>query len=363
MRSALSVVAGARRPGSGLRRTLGFVLAAALGASSFGCQTVKYVSQAAKGQEDFILKAQDIDLLLAEERLPPKEKALLGQVHAIKAFGEEKGLRPTKNYQKYVRLHRNAAVWIVSASDPLRFRSRLWKFPIIGSITYVGWFDRKEADKFGDELRAQHLDVDVRPAGAYSTLGWFEDPVLSSMIPEGPEATGALADVISHESLHATYYLPGQSRLNESVANFVGQKLAQAYLIKTKGENSRELLAYQAMDRRGVERRKMFGDAYAALDALYKSNLPDEEKLAKKAEIIADLQKRSRMSRPINNATLIQSKTYNSGQEELERLLGACEGSFPRMIRTLERLKAEKLQPQESDVGKLIAQLGSDCAP
>jgi predicted aminopeptidase len=117
------------------------------------------------------------------------------------------------------------------------------------------------------------------------------------------------------------------------------------------------------MDRRGVERRKMFGDAYAALDALYKSNLPDEEKLAKKAEIIADLQKRSRMSRPINNATLIQSKTYNSGQEELERLLGACEGSFPRMIRTLERLKAEKLQPQESDVGKLIAQLGSDCAP
>src|SRR6185312_14274837 len=111
-----------------------------------------------------------------------------------------------------------------------RFRSKTWWFPIVGRVPYLGWFDRDDAHDFADELHREGWDSDVGAADAYSTLGWFDDPVLSTMIAGGDEAVGELVNVILHESVHATLYVDGQTRFNESLAEFVAGKLTTVYL-------------------------------------------------------------------------------------------------------------------------------------
>src|SRR5262249_11201798 len=159
-----------------------------------------------------------------------------------------------------------------------------------------------------------NLDVDLRGASAYSTLGWFRDPVLSTMIPEGEEATGDVVNVVLHESVHATYYVRGQAYLNESVANFVADRLTPAHMRASRGAESAELKAWERAEAESNARGALLHGAYDDLSKLYSSVLPDEQKLARKREILGAL--KPRFTREINNATLIQFQTYNVGVRE-----------------------------------------------
>lgn len=332
---------------------------------SSGCFTSRYLTQAAAGQERLNGKGIEIQEVVDNGYLDKRTRELLAHVPRIKAFGERHGLKRTKNYERYLYVGHTAVVWVVSACDPLRFRPKTWKFPIVGSISYTGWFDRNDAKEYAAELSQKGWDVDVRPSPAYSTLGWFDDPVLSTMIAPGEEALGDLADVILHETLHATYYVPGQSTLNESVASFVGDTLAVRYLDEVAGPDSKEKAKFLALRSKGEARGKKMKAAYAELSALYASNLSKAEKLEKKKEIFTRLQTEAQIRRPLSNASLIQYKTYGSGRDEMEALLRSCDGDMPRVIRTLERLRpiAKEAKPH-SDPGALLRPLlEGGCAP
>lgn len=304
--------------------------------SSAGCLPVRYVTQAAAGQEDLNRRGIAIREIVEGGHLDRRTRNLLAQVAPIKAFGERYGLKRTDSYERYVWIDRPAVVWVVSACDPLAFRPRAWRFPIVGSITYTGWFDRKEAKSYADDLARGGWDVDLRPSQAYSTLGWFDDPILSTMIGDGDEALGDLADVILHETLHATFYVPNQSTLNESVASFFGDALAARYLDEVRGPDAPEKLAFVTARARGELRGQAMKEAYAELAALYASSVPRAEKLAAKERITGALRAKLRLRRPVTNATLIQYKTYGSGKAELGALFRACDESFPRLLRALE---------------------------
>jgi predicted aminopeptidase len=323
-----------------------------------GCMSgasLHYITQAAAGQEKLNGRGIEISDVIEHGYLDKRTRDLLSAVPAIKAFGEKHGLRPTKNYERYLWIGRPAVMWVVSACDPLRFRPKTWTFPVIGSITYTGWFDRKEADAYAKELAAKGWDVDVRGSQAYSTLGWFTDPILSTMLSGGDDALGDLADVVLHESLHATFYVPGQSTLNESMASFVGDKLAEQYLAEAKGPDSIDQSRFIDLRVKGEARGKRMKEAYAALEALYASTLSREEKLAEKKKITDRLRADLKIQRPVTNATLIQYKTYGSGREEMAELLDKCGGDFPRMLRALERVRplAQKSKPH-TDPGLLL---------
>lgn len=325
---------------------------------------LRYVTQAAAGQERLNGRGTDIAEIVEQGYLDRHTRDLLAEVPRIKAFGERHGLARTKNYERYLYVGHEAVVWVVSACHPLRFRPKTWSFPVVGSITYTGWFDRAEAASYARDLRQQGWDVDVRPSGAYSTLGWFDDPVLSTMISREEGALGDLADVILHETLHATYYLPGQSTLNESVASFVGDTLALRYLDERLGPSSAEAAAFLAGRARGAARGKMMKAAHAELAALYDSPLPREVKLAKKAEIIDRLREETGTRRRLNNASLIQYKTYGSGRDEMEALLASCGGDMKRLLGALESLRAQvALARPHGDPATLLAPLLASGCP
>jgi len=328
------------------------------------CFEAGYVVQAGQGQLDIVCSTRDLERAARDEEIDSWKRALLVEVPGIKSFAEKTGLVPTPNYEDYVELPRPVAVYVVSASHPLRFEGKTWSFPIVGSVPYLGYFERSLAYELANEMRQAGWDVDVRGARAYSTLGWFDDPVLSSMLEEGPSGPGELANTVLHESLHATVYIPSQSSFNESVAAYVGDVLAARWLTQRFGEGSPELLVYQQdlIDAEG--RTKRLHEVYEELDALYKSKQPAAVVRIKKARMLRALHDELDMARMPTNATLIGFKTYESGHEELAALLAACGGEMGRFVRAVAKAEASLFdEPQQDDVAKVLAKLASRGCP
>lgn len=311
--------------------------------------------QAARGQMSMIQHARPLAEVTADEKTPPRIRALLSEIPAMKKYGEARGIKPTTNYREYVKLDRPAASWVVSACEKLRFKSKEWSFPFVGAFPYLGWFDLDGAKAQVEELRAEGWDVDLRGAGAFSTLGWFRDPVVSSMIADGEQALGDLVNVILHESVHATVYVYGQAYFNESLASFVADRLTYDYLAATRGRESTEYRAYADAEKRGDERRRKMHEAYLELDRIYASSASDTDKLARKTEILARLSKEVSAKREINNATLVQYKTYATGGVEFEGVLRACAGDWARFLARLGRVKeSEFARSQQSELKPLL---------
>jgi predicted aminopeptidase len=299
--------------------------------------------------------------VLQDERTPPRIRRLLAAIEPVKAFGEKRGgLKPTRNYTEYVGLDRKAAVWVVSACEPLRFKSKEWGFPVVGHFPYLGWFDLEDARRFAQELKQEGWDVDLRGARAYSTLGWFRDAVLSTMIPDGPEALGELVNVVLHESTHATLYLNGQAPFNESIASFVADQLTLEYLEAQGEAAAAERKAYADAEKASEERARKLHAAYGKLAELYASARPDEEKRAEKERVLAELRKELGATREITNATLVQFKTYNTGQEEFRRIFAACGSDWGRFWRAMGRIRGEDFaHSQQEDLPALLGPLAA----
>lgn len=337
---------------------LGLVIGAIVMLSLTGCLQVRYGAQAAYGELELLSQARPLDQALRDSSLSERVRRLLAEVPAVKRWAAQHGLTATSNYESFVQLDRRAVVWVVSACDPLRFRSETWWFPIVGRVPYLGWFERAAADRFAESLRRRGLDVDVRGARAFSTLGWFSDPLLSSMIPRGREALGELVDVVLHESLHATIYVKGQTHFNESLASFVAEHLAIDYLVETRGAAAAETTAYHAAQAAQAARGRALEAAYGQLKELYRSPRSDAEKRTEKMRILSALQDQLALGRPINNATLQQFRAYGSGRAELEALLGACTGNWSCFFRAVGSVRPSAFtETNQADLSPVLEPL------
>ena len=342
--------------GGGTARWLG---AAGLAvASSSGCFHIDYLAQAAYGQDEIAFLATPIEEVVNNPAVPQRTRKLLSLIEDVKAFGEAHALEPTNNYTEFVQLDRPVVVYVVSASEPLKFQSVTWSFPIVGSVPYLGWFNRRDAKRQAQKLREQGFDVDERGASAYSTLGWFADPVLSTMIRKDEGAVGDMINVVLHESVHATHYVSGQTFFNESLADYVADTLTLEYLRDRLQADRWTLLAFQQSQHRGAVRAKRFHQAYKRLETLYASDLPDEEKLATKARIVTKLRIDMGFWRPINNATLAQSRQYHGGTPEFDKLLSACQGDWPKFFEAVKTIDEDSFsKPQQEDVSEPVMKL------
>ncbi len=293
-----------------------------------------YLWQAMRGQLALWNRARPLSEVVADERISPRIRSLLGRVPEVKAFGEKKGLKPTSNYQEFVALDRPAVVWVVSAAPEFSFEPMKWSFPVAGEFSYLGFFSRERADAYASQLRSLGgWDVDVRGASAYSTLGWFRDPVLSTMISDGEEAWGELVELVLHESVHATVFVPNQSEFNESLAQFSGEQLAREFFLEKRGGSSEDssMRAYLNSLELGKSREKRLRTLVESLRTLYSQVVTQNSELrSKKLELIQSARQELGWKRELNNATLVQFETYGSKRWDFSELLRKdCRGDWP----------------------------------
>jgi predicted aminopeptidase len=324
-----------------------------------GCSTLSYVAQAAGGQWELAGAARPIPEVIEDPDTPPRTRQLLSDVESVRYFAWQNGLNVRGNYEKYVELDREYPIWFVNASQPLAFRARLFSFPIIGSFPGLAWFDKENAERFRDRLGAQGYDVNMRGVSAFSTGGWFDDPIVWSMLSDSPGAFASLVNTVMHESLHATVLIKDQQYYNESLAAFVGDTMSAHYLQTRSGQlMPDELRAYLDARRMGQLRAQRLNQVYRELDAVYTSRISDAEKYAKKGQIIDQLVKDLRLTKRPNNATLIGFKLYQVGKDDFSELFAACGYSWRRFLTAASSLESEDFgEPQRAEFGPVVAAL------
>jgi predicted aminopeptidase len=342
-----------------VRFCLSFFLLAWLSVPLVGCSTVRYVAQAAAGQWELAAAARPIPEVIEDPATPLLTRSLLSDVESVRRFAWQNGLNVAGNYEKYVELDRDYPIWFVNASHPLAFRARIFNFPIVGSFPGLAWFDKKNAERFRDSLAAQGLDVNMRGVSAFSTGGWFDDPIVWSMLSDAPGALASLVNTVLHESLHATVLIKDQQYYNESLAAFVGDTMAAHYLQQRSGEQMpTELRAYLNGRRLGQARAKRLNEVHQELDAVYTSGISDAEKYEKKRQIIDRLMQEMRLVNRPNNATLIGFKLYQVGRDDFSELFAACGYSWRRFLAAAGSLKSEDFgEPQRAEFGPVVSAL------
>ena len=211
-------------------------------------------------------------------------------VQDIRRFAtEELGLKKTKNYTRYVSIDRSYLAAVVSASAADSFTRYEWKYPVVGTMPYKGFFNVADARKERAKLEKKGLDVWIRGVDAFSSLGWFRDPLYSYMRDYSPYR---LADLIIHESLHATVFLKGQVQFNEELAEFVGGEGARLYMESRFGVDSEEYQAMMSAEENNHHYVTFIQELIAELQKLYQSDTDRDEKLIKKEAIIKAAQER-----------------------------------------------------------------------
>jgi predicted aminopeptidase len=328
-----------------------------------GCRTAGYYSQAVRGQCWIITHTERIDKLIANPQTPAQLRQKLELVQQLRAFaGKELKLPATNYYRRYVDVHRPYVVWNVQAAGEFSLEPKTWWYPIVGSLEYRGYFSESGAQACAARIRAKGCDVCVDGIEAYSTLGWFNDPVLNTFIgnPE-PE----LAETIFHELAHQRLFAPGDTDFNEAYATTVGQEGARRWL-RAKGDTNacdkyevslrrNDQFVHLILDaRRRLE--KFYGDTRdkeGNIQAAKKPVLPPDQLRREKQRVLDGLRRDYEKLRAewggdalyddwfaheLNNARLNTIANYYDFMPAFERLLELNGGNLEKFYQAVERL-------------------------
>ncbi|RJG08111.1 aminopeptidase [Noviherbaspirillum cavernae] len=256
-----------------------------MAALTVGCAQLGYFVQAAHGQFSLLSEARPIDEWLANPAVGDKLKDKLAKVKEIRKFAaQELALPDNDSYTTYADLKRQYVLWNVVATPELSLEPRQWCFPVAGCVNYRGYYSKDEAQAYAKELRREHFDVQVGGVPAYSTLGFFSDPVLSTFI-HYPD--GELARLVFHELAHQVVYTAGDSRFNESFAVAVEEAGVERWMAKFGNEKMRK--AYAEYEGRKQDFLALLLKCRKELEDNYARDVSDAEKKKRKAEIFAQL--------------------------------------------------------------------------
>ncbi|HEY4542753.1 MAG TPA: aminopeptidase [Noviherbaspirillum sp.] len=330
-----------------------------------GCAQLGYYMQAAQGQLELMSAAKPINEWLDSPEVEQDLKGKLAKVQEIRRFAaRELGLPDNASYTTYADLKRPYVMWNVVATPELSLKPKRWCFPIAGCVNYRGYYSKDEAQAYAATLRAQGYDVDVSGVPAYSTLGWFKDPVLSTFI-KYPDAQ--LARLVFHELAHQQVYAAGDSQFNESFAVAVEEVGVERWLARNGDEALRQ--AYATYRARRHDFVSLLLKHRRALEINYESVASKEEKRRQKAAIFAALQEDYQtlkaswggyagydrwFAEPLSNAHLSAIATYHDLVPGFRALL-AKEGDLPKFysaVRQLSTLAKDERHRQLAALGE-----------
>lgn len=355
------------------RRTWASLGALSLGGGALvllgGCSTVGYLAQSVQGHLGVMNAARPVTDWLEDTGTPDtlRERLLLSQ--RIRDFAvRELALPDNASYRRYAALDRPAVVWNVVAAPELSLELKTWCFPVVGCVGYRGYFERKEAARLADELRAGGLEASVYGVPAYSTLGklpfdYFADPLLSTFI-HYPE--GELARLIFHELAHQVAYAEGDTEFNESFATAVERLGSKRWLDNEADAAARE--AYARYDARRRDFKSLVLGTRKRLEAIYASRASDADKRRAKAEAMTQMRAAHQRLKEgpwegyggfdawfanANNASLGVQAAYNALVPAFEALFEAEGRDFHRFYAAVRRLAALPRQERRATLAAL----------
>jgi len=301
-----------------------------------------YVVRAGWSEARILLRRRPITDLLARPDLDPTLRERLELVRAVREFAAGPlGLRVGANYSTFAQLDGDTTAYVLSAAHRDRLAAYTWWYPIVGRVPYQGFFERGQAEAAGERLSGRGLDVEVRPAVAFSTLGWFADPLLSTVAQAPPVA---LADTVIHELFHSTIYVPGDATFNESAATFAGERGAIAFFCSGPGTAPGPCVEARRRWAMTRARATLFGRVATRLRRLYAARLPPARRERLRSWIAAtaaDTLVRRRLGRreelvPPNNARLLGELVYGTDLDTFDRL-AERDADLGPALRTLVR--------------------------
>lgn len=333
---------------SSIAATIRAALIIALIAAASGC----YVLQSVQGHLTLMSKREPISRVIAAPSTAPALRDRLQAVIAIRDFASrELGLPDNGSYRSYADLGRPYVVWNVVAAPEFSVDAKQWCYPIVGCVAYRGYFSESRARSYGARMRAQGLDATIDGVAAYSTLGHFNDPVLSTMMGWSDVE---LASIIFHELTHQFLYVPNDSSFNEALATTVEEEGVRRWL-HAQGRDA-ELDAHLAQQRRYMQVIDLLTATRAELRTIYASGLGAEAMRERKRAAFSALRAsyaqlkadwgghapfESWFAGDLNNAHLASIATYYTCVPGFERELKAAGGNlvaFYARVRALAKL-------------------------
>ncbi|HTF20582.1 MAG TPA: aminopeptidase [Chryseolinea sp.] len=234
---------------------------------------VAYAARQGYGQLSIVWKARPVSEFLADPNFPDSLKQRLLFIDEVRQYAiDSLGLKDTENYKTMYDQKGKEIMWVVMACKPFALEPKEWKFPIVGTVPYKGFFDEKRAANLRDQLEGEGWDVIVRNPGGWSTLGWFTDPILSKMLNR---SEGDLANLIIHEMSHATIFVKDSVDFNENLATFIGDRGTEKFLIDRFGAISLPYRTYLEEDKDYLKYVDHMLRGARYLDSLYKNMAPE----------------------------------------------------------------------------------------
>ncbi|QSE99016.1 aminopeptidase [Fulvivirga lutea] len=229
---------------------------------------IVYGLRQGKGQWHIVSNAKPVEEFLSDPNVDQSTKEKLNLVQDVREFCvSQLGLSDTENYTEMYDQQGKPVLWVVTACKPFSFEPYQWKFPVVGTVPYKGFFEEALAHEEAKRLSELGLDTNIRTVGGWSTLGWFKDPILSEMLKRND---GELANLIVHELVHATIFVKDSVEFNENLASYIGDKGAEEYLKKVDGQKGLEEYIRSKEDQQKFVNHILRG--YQQLDTLYIRN-------------------------------------------------------------------------------------------
>lgn len=313
------------------------------------CSTLNYYGQAAQGQLELLSDARPIDDWIADPGTSSRLRLRLETARQIRRFAvSEMALPDNNSYKNYAALKRPYVLWNVVATPELSLKPLEWCFPVAGCVNYRGYYSKSAATAYARELQAEGKDVEVGGVPAYSTLGWFSDPLISTFI-NYPDAE--LARMIFHELAHQVVYAAGDSQFNESFASTVEEVGVERWMERFGNQAMRESYARYKSRKHDflallVKYRKALEQNYAIVDR------SDADKRVVKARLFQSLKDEYQVlkgnwggyagydrffEQPLSNAHLASIATYEDFVPAFRTMLKR-DRNFPAFYKSVKRL-------------------------
>jgi len=311
-----------------------------------GCSTVGYYSQIVSGHMRIVMGKRPVAEVVSDQSINESIKRRLDVAQRARQFGiEELGLPDNKSYTSFYDTGQNYVTWNVVASEEFSFKPSTWCFPIAGCVSYRGYYAKEDAESYAQGLAEEGLDVAVNGATAYSTLGWFKDPILNTMLARSDPS---IASLLFHELAHQQLYVGDDSTFNESYASFVEKEGLRQWQeneerLNPELKNSKMTEELSARKERQENFIALLSSTRESLQELYDSPLDADVMRQKKAERFDQMRieyKRLKetwggyagydlwFSRELNNARLVSVATYNDYIPAFEVLFRESGGTF-----------------------------------